>query len=161
MDDTNSLPNDPTECHAVLLAAFEQAKQLEQRAAEAERRAAESERRFAESEQRVAELGRVLDETAASHEELKQTLAATLDELAWYKRWAFGRRRERFTEGKGQGHLFELDLPSTDDLDETATPRQEGETEVKSHRRRRKRQIDWDKLRKVVHNHDLDDEDKS
>ena len=111
MDDANSLPNDPTECHALLLAAFQQAKQLEQRAAEAERRAAES-------EQRVAELGRVLDETAASHEELKQTLAATLDELAWYKRWAFGRRRERFTEGKGQGHLFELDFPSTDDSEE-------------------------------------------
>jgi transposase len=57
MDDTNSLPNDPTECHALLLAAFQRAKQLEQRAAEAERRAAES-------EQKVAELGRVLDEPA-------------------------------------------------------------------------------------------------
>ena len=75
MDDINSLPNDPTECHALLLAAFGQAKQLEQRAAEAEQRAAES-------EQRVAELGRVLDDTAASHEELKQTHAAILDERA-------------------------------------------------------------------------------
>jgi transposase len=153
MDDTNSLPNDPTECQALLLAAFQQAKQLEQRAAEAERRAAES-------EQKAAELGRVLDETAASFEELKQTHAATLDELAWYKRWAFGRRRERFTEGKGQGHLFELDLSLTDGLEETATLHPEGETEVNSHRRRRKRQIDWDKLRKVVHNHDLNDEEK-
>jgi transposase len=153
MDDTNSLPNDPTKCHALLLAAFQQAKQLEQRAAEAERRAAES-------EQKVAELGRVLDETAASFEELKQAHAATLDELAWYKRWAFGRRRERFTEGKGQGHLFELDFPLADDLEETAAAHQEGETEVKSHRRRRKRQIDWDKLRKVVHKHDLNDEEK-
>jgi transposase len=153
MNDTNSLPNDPTECHTLLLAAFQQAKQLEQRAAEAERRATES-------EQRVAELDRVLDETAASHEELKQTHAATLDELAWYKRWAFGRRRERFTEGQGQGHLFELDFPVSDDLEESTTPHQEGETEVKSHRRRRKRQIDWDKLRKVVHDHDLDDEEK-
>ena len=153
MDDTNSLPNDPTECHALLLVAFQQAKELEQRAAEAERRAAES-------EQRVAELGRVLDETAASHEELKQTLAATLDELAWYKRWAFGRRRERFTEVKGQGHLFELDFALAEEPEETAAAHQEGETEVKSHRRRRKRQIDWDTLRKVVHNHDLDDEEK-
>jgi len=154
MDDINSLPNDPTECHALLLAAFKQAKQLQQRAAEAERRAAKS-------EQQIAELGRVLDETAASFEELKQTHAATLDELAWYKRWTFGRRRERFTEGKGQGHLFELDFPSTDDLAETGTPHQEGETEVKRHCRRRKRQIDWDKLRKVVHNHDLSDKEKS
>jgi hypothetical protein len=136
-----------------LLAAFRQAKQLEQRAAEAERRAAES-------EQRVAELGRVLEETAASYEELKQTHAATLDELAWYKRWAFGRRRERFTEGKGQVHLFELDLSLADDLEEAATLHQEGQTEVKSHRRRRKRQIDWDKLRQIHHDHDLSDEDK-
>ena len=80
-------------------------------------------------------------------EELNQAHAATLDELAWYKRWAFGRRRERFTEGKGQGHLFELDLSLTDNLEETTTLHQEVETEVKSHRRRRKRQIDWDKLR--------------
>ncbi len=63
----------------------------------------------AEAEQQAAELSRVLDETAASHEELKQEHAVTLDELAWYKRWTFGRRRERFTEGEGQGHLFELE----------------------------------------------------
>ena len=61
MDDTNSLPNDPTECHDLLLAAFRQAKQLERRAAEAERRTAESERQ-------TVELNRMLDETAASFE---------------------------------------------------------------------------------------------
>ena len=88
MDDTNSLPNDVTQCHQLLMAAYKQSVQLEQR---------------------VAELGRVLDETAASYESLQQEHAATLDELAWHKRWAFGRRRERFTEGKGQGHLFDLD----------------------------------------------------
>ena len=62
--------------------------QLEQQAARADRRAAES-------EQRAVELNRVLDETAASFEELKQEHATALDELAWYKRWAFGRRRTR------------------------------------------------------------------
>ena len=70
------------ECQRLLLAAFQQATQLE--------------RRVAESEQQVAELNRVLSETAASYEELQQEHAATLDELAWYKRWAYGRRRERF-----------------------------------------------------------------
>ena len=98
MDDTNSLPNDVTECHHLLLAAFKQSKQLEQQAAEAK--------------QRVAELGRVLDRAATSYQELQQEHAATLDELAWYKRWAFSRRRERFAEDEGQGHLFDLDLPS-------------------------------------------------
>ena len=50
-------------------------------------------------EQQVAELTRVLDETAASYQELQQEHAATLEELAWYKRWTYGRKRERFTEG--------------------------------------------------------------
>ena len=73
----------------------------------------------------------------------KQEHAATLDELAWYKRWAFGRRRERFTEGEGQGHLFELAPPTADKPDDSAISEQDAEVEVKPHRRRKKRQIDW------------------
>ena len=154
MDDTNSLPNDLTQCHQLLLAAYRQSVQLEQQAAGALQRAAES-------EQQVAELNRVLGETAASFEELKQEHAATLDELAWYKRWAFGRRRERFSEGEGQGHLFDLDPPAANELEDSATPDREGEVEVQGHRRRRKkRQIDWDKLRQIRHEHDLPDEEK-
>ena len=89
------LPNDLDECQRLLLAAFQQATQLE--------------RRVVESEQQVAELNRVLDETATSYQALQQEHAATLDELAWYKRWVYGRRRERFPEDQGQGHLFDLD----------------------------------------------------
>jgi len=96
MDGTDFLPNDLAECQRLLLAAFKQATQLE--------------RRVTESEQRAAEQNRVLEETAASYQELQQEHAATLDELEWYKRWAYGRRRERFVEDQGQGHLFELDL---------------------------------------------------
>ncbi len=87
MDGTNSLPNDVTQCHQLLVAAYQQSVQLETQ--------------VATSPQQAAELNRVLNETAASFEELKQEHAATLDELAWYKRWAFGRRRERLTEDKG------------------------------------------------------------
>ena len=103
MDDTDFLPNDLAECQRLLLAAFKQATQLE--------------RRVVESEQQVAELNRVLGETAASYQELQQEHAATLDELAWYKRWAYGRRRERLSEDQGQGHLFDLDsdLPANTD----------------------------------------------
>src|SRR5664280_2706305 len=71
---SNFLPNDLRECQHLLLAAFKQATQLE--------------RRMAESEQQVAELNRVLGETAASYQELQQEHTATLDERAWYKRWA-------------------------------------------------------------------------
>jgi transposase len=147
MDGTNSLPNDLTQCHQLLVAAYQQSVQLEQKATTSQRQ--------------VAELNRVLDETAASFEELKQEHAATLDELAWYKRWAFGRRRERFTEGEGQGHLFDLDPPAADESEDLATADEEAETEVKGHRRRKRRQIDWDKLRQVRHEHDLSDDEKA
>jgi transposase len=158
----NSLPNDVTECHELLLAAFKQSVQLEQQVADVKRRATQAEQRVAESEQQVAELGRVLDETAASYQQLQQEHAATLDELAWYKRWAFGRRRERLTEGEGQGHLFELDSPLANESQESATPDPQAEVEIKSHRRRRKkREIDWDKLPQIRHDHDLDDEEKT
>ena len=124
MDDANSLPNDLTQCHQLLLAAFKQSVQLEQR--------------VAQSEQQVAELSRVLDETAASHQALQQEHAATLDELAWYKRWTFGRRRERFSEGQGQGHLFELDPALAGEAEDSTTANQDAEVEVKSHRRQRR-----------------------
>ena len=138
MDDSNALPDDLTECHQLLLAAH---------------------RQFVELEQQLAEQRRVLDETAASYQELQQQHAATLDELAWYKRWAFGRRRERFTEDEGQGHLFDLEAPVTES-EETAPP--DPDVEVCGPRlRRRKREIDWDKLPQVRHEHDLSEEDKT
>jgi len=145
MDGADSLPDDLNECHQLLVAAYQQSVQLEQQATAAE--------------QQTAELHRVLDETSASYQELQQEHTATLEELAWYKRWAFGRRRERFTEGEGQGHLFELDIPVASDTEES-TPQQEAESEVKSHRRRKKRQIDWDKFRQIRHEHDLEPEEK-
>jgi len=85
MDDTNPLPNDLTECHRLLLAAFQQASELEH----------------------------VLDETAASYEMLKETHQATVDELNALKRWIYGRRRERIIDGEGQQHLFELNPAET------------------------------------------------
>ena len=153
MDNANFLPNDLTQCHQLLLAAHKQSVELEQQATEATQHAAES-------EQQVAELGRVLDETSASYQELQQAHTATLDELAWYKRWTFGRRRERFTEGAGQGHLFDLDSPA-DEPEDSTTPHQEAELEVKTHRCcRKKREIDWDKLPQIHHEHDLPEEEK-
>jgi len=57
MDGTDFLPNDLRECQRLLLAAFQQATQLE--------------RRVVESEQQVAELNRVSGETTASYQELQ------------------------------------------------------------------------------------------
>ncbi|MFV1969194.1 MAG: IS66 family transposase [Pirellulaceae bacterium] len=156
MDD-HSLPTDIAECHRLLLAAFKQSVQLEQQVSDAKLQA---ERQAAESAQRVEELERVLDETATTYQELQQTHAVTLEELDWYKRWTFGRRRERFTDGEGQGHLFELDSPLADESQESATPDAESGSEVKSYQRRKKRKIDWDKLRQIRHDHDLKPEEQ-
>jgi transposase len=147
MDSTNFLPADLCECQRLLLAAFKQAAQLEDRAVEAEKQ--------------VAELNRVLGETAASYQELQRAHTATLDELAWYKRWAYGRRRERFTEDKGQGHLFDLDSNLPDNNGRTEPLSLEDGIDVQGHRRRRqKREIDWDKLPQIRHEHDLPEEEK-
>ena len=85
MDDAHTLPDDLAECHQLLLAAFREASELE----------------------------RVLDETAASYAELKETHQAAIDELDRLKRWIYGRRRERVIEGEGQQHLFDLQPPMT------------------------------------------------
>jgi len=159
MDIADTLPDDLAECQRLLLAAFKEATERERHVAELEQSLAASTQQATESEQQAADLSRVLDETAASYQALQQEHEAALDELAWYKRWAFGRRRERFAEVEGQGHLFELDPPVADTSDESAL-QPEAETEVKGHRRRKKRQIDWDNLRQIRHDYDLDEEEK-
>ena len=81
MDDGRPLPNDLGECRQLLLAAL----------------------------RRAEELSRVLDETAASYEELQATHQVALDELSALKRWIYGRRTEKIVEGEGQCHLFDLE----------------------------------------------------
>src|ERR1700722_19237746 len=124
MDDAHALPTDLAECQQRLLATF----------------------------QRAAELSRVLDETAASYEELRATHQAALEELSTLKRWIYGRRTEKLVEGAGQRHLFDLEPSST-----TATspdPRPEPSRPTVAGRRRR-RELDLDKLPHYRHEHDL------
>lgn len=84
----------------------QQVAEATQQATEANQRATQADQHATESEQRASELNRVLDETAACYQDLQQEHAALCDELAWYKRWTFGRRRERFAEDKGQGQCL-------------------------------------------------------
>ena len=136
MDDANFIPDDLAQCQQLLLAAFKQSVELEQQA---------------------AELTRVLDRTAASHEELKETHQATIDELNALKRWIYGRRRERVVEGEGQQHLFDL-TPSGEapQIVESEPPRQE----VAGHSRRRRRELDLSRLPHYRHEQDLSPEEK-
>jgi transposase len=128
MDDTHALPNDLAQCQRLLLAAFKQASELE----------------------------RVLDETAASYEDLKETHQATIDELQQLKRWIYGQRRERIIEGEGQRHLF--DLTPTDAAEIPAVP--ETRAEIKGHTRRRRRELDLSRLPHHRHELDLSPEEK-
>jgi hypothetical protein len=145
MDDTNSLPKDVTQCHQLLLAAYQQARQLEQQ--------------VTASQHEVVELGRVLDATADSFEKLQQEHAASLEELAWYKRWVYGKRRERMPEGEGQQHLFEL-TPADNEAPELAEPEPPCQ-EVAGHTRRRRRELDLSRLPHHRHELDLSPEEKT
>lgn len=138
MDDANFLPNDLGECQRLLLAAFHEATQRERRVVNAERQ--------------VAELSRVLDETAASHQQLKEIHEAAVDELNALKRWIYGRRRERIIEGEGQQHLFDLQPSVTAEPEGSAV--EEPRNQVTAHTRRRRRELDLDKL--PHYRHELD-----
>ena len=133
------VPDNLEECQKALLAARRHAEELANAYEQVER---------------------VLNQTSASFVSLQQEHAATLDELDWYKRWAFGRRRERFSEAEGQGHLFDLSWPSEDG--ETQVDTANDQVDVKEHRRRsKKREIEWDKLPQIVHKHELPEEEKA
>jgi transposase len=115
---------------------------------------AECQRLLVAAFQRAAELSRVLEKTAASYEELQTTHQAALEELSALKRWIYGRRTEKLVEGEGQRHLFDLE-PSTT----TAQP-VEPTPELPRSPRRRRRELDLDKLPHYRHEYDLSDADK-
>jgi transposase len=129
MDDDNTLPNDLAECQQLLLAAF----------------------------QRAAELSRVLEETAASYEELQTTHQAALEELSALKRWIYGRRTEKIVEGEGQRHLFDLEPSTTTAQPVEPTPEL---PRCPASPRRRRRELDLDKLPHFRHEQDLSEADK-
>ena len=145
MDNANFLPNDLSECQRLLLAAFQEATQRERRVVNAERQ--------------VAELCRVLDETAASHRELQEIHEAAVDELNALKRWIYGRRRERIIEGEGQQHLF--DLPPSVTAEPVGPAFEEPQNQVAAHSRRRRRELDLDKLPHYRHELDVQPSEKT
>jgi len=145
MNDADFLPNDLAACQRLLLAAFREATERERRLADAERNAEAAERRASESGQQVTELGRVLDETAASFAQLREEHAATLEELAWYKRWVHGRRSERLADGEGQGHLFDV-IPPTAEGVADREPAELPPSIAAGRPRRRRRELDLSRL---------------
>ncbi len=106
--------------------------------------------------QRAEELSRVLDATATSHQELQAAHQAAVDELNALKRWIYGRRTEKLVEGEGQRHLFVLESSCTSSL--LLGPMPESQRSLTA--RRRRRELDLDKLPHFRHEHDLSEADQ-
>jgi transposase len=142
-----SWPTDPRECHDLLSRLAQQVVNLQ---------AALDENRAALEDHRAA-----LDEGTKLHDQAIQERDQTIDELrqeiALYRRYVFGPRRERLVEAPGQGHLFQLDeadtisaLPPEPAVCEPKTPAQP----------RRSRKPDYDRLPQVRIEHDVPQADK-
>lgn len=110
-----------------------------------------------ELRQQLDEQSRVLDETAACYEQLREERDALKDELALFRRWAFGRRRERLGDADGQQHLFEFPQ-STAALSDAADASPPDESPRR--RRRKKRPLDLDRLPQRRIEHDVLEEEK-
>jgi transposase len=107
--------------------------------------------------QQTSELTRVLDETAVSYDELQAIHQATLEELSALKRWIYGRRTEKLVEGTGQRHLFALESSITTTQPVEPTPELPRPAATG---RRRRRELDLDKLPHYRHEQDLSEADK-
>src|SRR5262249_23280055 len=100
------LPDDPAECRRLLDDLLCRNDELRQQAEAARRR--------------IDELERVLAQTAADYDQLKEEHAELAETLALLRRYIVGPRRERRADDPGQGHLF--DLPEFAAEFEPATP---------------------------------------
>jgi transposase len=173
MDRPLPIPDDLTACQALIeqlqerngalqRELSEQQRELseQQRELEQQCRVVEEQRRLADEQRGLVEEQRhVLDETSACYQELLEEHAAVKEELALLRRWAFGRRRERFVEAGGQLHLFAppqgepallFELQDSADNDKQQPRR----------RRRRRRGLDLSRLPQHRIEHDVPDEEK-
>jgi transposase len=123
MSATLHLPDDPAECRRLLDDLLGRNDELRQQA-EAERQRADA------AAGRIDELERILEETAADYDRLKEEHAELAETLALLRRYIFGPRRERRLDDPDQGHLFDLpefapepEPPAPTPTDDVAPPR--------------------------------------
>jgi transposase len=132
-------PDDPGDYQRLLDDLLRSNDELRQQAELAHQQAQDARQQAEDAKRRVQELQRVLDQTAADYDQLKEEHAELAETLALMRRYAFGRRHERFVDAPGQGHLFEIpefidepqpaaatveDKPAPDRSKKTAAPRQ-------------------------------------
>lgn len=146
------VPDDLAACQALI-------EQLQERNGALERGLSDQQRELEQQCRVVDEQRRVLDETSACYQELLEEHAAVKEELALIRRWAFGRRRERFVEADGQLHLFappEGEPALLFAVDESA----DDDQRQPRRRRRRRRGLDLSRLPQHRVEHDVPDEEQ-
>jgi len=110
--------------------------------------------------QQVEDLKAALDEAAKIHDqavqEHEQSVQELLRQIALYRRYVFGPRRERLVEAPGQGHLFGFDV----DESVAALPEPPAHRPGAPARPRRSRKPDYDRLPQVRIPHDVPEAEK-
>src|SRR5262245_16876371 len=149
---TLRLPDDPSEYQRFLEDLLRSNDELRQQAEIAQQQTEEAKRR-------VEELQRVLDQTAADYDQLKEEHAELAEALALIRRYVFGRRRERFVDAPGQGHLFEI--PEFIDEPQSAVPTVEDKPAPEQFRKKATpRRTRVDHLPHIHIQHDLSESEK-
>jgi transposase len=159
MSCTLRVPDDPREYQQFLEDLLRSNDELRQQVNIAQQRAEDANRQSEDVKHRAEELQRILNETAADYDRLKEENAALAEELALIRRYAYGQRRERFVDAPGQGHLFEIPEfideppPAVPTVEENAPPQQ-------SRTARSPRRTRVDHLPHVRIEHDLPESEK-
>jgi transposase len=153
MSVTLQLPDDPAECRRLLEDLLSRNDGLRQQAETAGQRADDARRR-------IDELERVLDQTAAQYDRLKQEHAELEETLALLRRYLFGRRRERFLDDPGQGHLFDIPEFLVGPEPAAPTPADDG-AQPRPKAARPPRRTRLDHLEHIRVDHDLSEPEKT
>ena len=139
--------------------AHQQVQDAHQQARDSRQQAEDSRQQAEDAKRRVEELQRVLDQTAADYNQLKEEHAELAEVLALMRRYAFGRRHERFVDAPGQGHLFEI--PEFIDEPQPAVPTvQEKPAPERSGKAAAPRRTRVDHLPHIHIQHDLSESEK-
>lgn len=153
MSFTLRLPDDPSDHQQFLDDLLRSNDELRQQAEAAQQQAQDARRR-------LEELERVLDRTAADYDQLKEEHDKLTETLALFRRYIFGKRRERFVDAPGQGHFF--DIPEILEEPGSVVPPAEEEPSAKSPRPARSpRRTRVDHLPHTRIEHDLPESEKN
>jgi transposase len=145
MSITARLPDDPVESQRLLDDLLRDDDALRQQAEDARRR--------------IDELERILDQTAADYDRLKEEHAELAETLARLRRYVFGPRRERRADDPDQGHLF--DLPEFAPEPEPLAPTSPDDAPPRPRPARPSRRARFDHLPHIRIEHDLSEEEKT